>query len=311
MSITRRALPLCLAAALTACTVNVSQPPAPAPGASPVTAAPAAKAPEEVAHDAADEATENTPLADPKGAETVEYDEYYDDEELGYDVEDYTSEGGFDEDKDGIAEIRAYAQVEIGETDTHVISFEEEDAPEMSEEEDVVTLYDEANDETLTIEADQDQTTFTVRNGEASLELGLNPDGTFMVDGQPAADADAAADLLLASEVLGDESIYMLSFLDARLARMPVEESRGAIADTAKAAAPKLGEAIGKVIDKATGGNPNQWASEQQKANEAANKGGTHPPAGGAPIGLDDAKKKAEELKKQLEEAKARLAAGR
>lgn len=101
------------------------------------------------------------------------------------------------------------------------------DAPGMSNQDDLVTVKDLDTGETLAITYDQDWVRFTVKTSTGQGELEYLPDGSYLVDGRPAADAEAVARAFEAKPWFRVTSRYALSLVAARLGRLHEETSRG------------------------------------------------------------------------------------
>lgn len=172
------------------------------------------------------------------------------DDEVGDDepeMLDEDNDGDWDEDNDGYTDsyedeedddkTEAYTEEEEQAllSGPHQVTMDVEDLSVMSDDDDTVWLVDETTGDELMISFDQDWSHYELENEAGTLKVTFNPDGTYTIDDQPAANAQAAIALLRQSEVVKTTSNHAIAFLSARLGRLPSESTRSTLPSTASA----------------------------------------------------------------------------
>lgn len=160
---------------------------------------------------------------------------------------DEDSDGDWDEDDDGFTdyyeeETEDDATEEYTEEEEtallsgpHQVTMDVEDLSYMQDEDDTIWIDDETTGDSLMITHAQEWTDFEIENEAGTLKVVFNPDGTYLIDDQPAADAPAAIALLQKSPVVTSTSKHAIAFLAARLGRLPEEATRSGCPSTAVA----------------------------------------------------------------------------
>lgn len=194
---------------------------------------------DEEALDEDEEPSEDEELSDD---EVAEADDDLDDEEeldeFGEDILDMDADGDWDEDDDGYTDAyedeadddqdEEYSEAEEAAllSGPHDVVMEVENEAPMSGGADTVWVSDLTTGEDMAITCDQDWTYFELETDDASMRVEFNPDGTYTIGGQPAADQAAAVALLKESPLVQGMSRHALAFIAARLGRLPSESSR-------------------------------------------------------------------------------------
>jgi hypothetical protein len=148
------------------------------------------------------------------------------------------ADGDWDEDDDGYTDAyedeadddgsEEYSEAEEAAllSGPHDVVMELENEAPMSGSADTVWVSDLTAGEDIAITCDQDWTYFELETDGESLRVAFNPDGTYTIGGQPAADQAAAVALLKQSSMVQGMSRHALAFIAARLGRLPSEASR-------------------------------------------------------------------------------------
>jgi hypothetical protein len=159
-------------------------------------------------------------------------------DEFGEDILDMDADGDWDEDDDGYTDAyedeadddtrEEYSEAEEAAalSGPHDVVMEIENEASMSESADTVWVSDLTAGEDIAITCDQDWTYFELESGDESLRVAFNPDGTYTIGDQPAANQAAAVALLKQSPLVQGTSRHALAFIAARLGRLPSESSR-------------------------------------------------------------------------------------
>lgn len=144
-------------------------------------------------------------------------------------VVDADGDGEYEEDEDDDYE-EEYDEAEEDAllASPHRVKLEVEDEPFMSDDDDTLWLTDETTDDEVVITHDQEWQNFEITSEAGTLEVAFNPDGTYTIDGEPAADAAAAVVRLAEHRVIQEATPQMIGLLTARLGRLPGELSRSA-----------------------------------------------------------------------------------
>ncbi|MBC7544646.1 MAG: hypothetical protein H7338_18140 [Candidatus Sericytochromatia bacterium] len=100
-----------------------------------------------------------------------------------------------------VVESTATCLSAVGDEKPHEIAMVEDDWPVMDDHDNQCTVTDKATGNALFCRSDQEFQKYTITSGGETLTIVSNPDGTFSVDGTPAAALDAAAALIVASRV--------------------------------------------------------------------------------------------------------------
>lgn len=95
----------------------------------------------------------------------------------------------------------------------------------------LVSVTDQTTGDRLKLSYDQAFQHFTLTSANGSLDFEINPDRSFLVDGQGAADVPTAITIVEASPVIRKASLFSLAMLTARLARLAPPQSRTAADD--------------------------------------------------------------------------------
>jgi hypothetical protein len=186
--------------------------------------------------DELDEEERDEDEEDPDEEDDLEEEEELD--EFGEDILDMDADGDWDEDDDGYTDayedeadddtLEEYTEAEEAAalSGPHDVVMEIENEAPMSGSADTVWVSDLTAGEDIAITCDQDWTYFELESDDESLRVEFNPDGTYTIGDQPAANQAAAVALLMQSPMVQGTSRHALAFIAARLGRLPSESSR-------------------------------------------------------------------------------------
>lgn len=160
------------------------------------------------------------------GSTSVVTEQGFKDEVLGANITGYTVAKQVSRAPGGGEDGTGEAKVALAGQGEHEVSFSDHDAPMMSDAQDKVTITDETTNSATTFAADQDFTHFEVIDGGNTLTIDVNPDRTYLIDGEAAATPEAAAELAVKSPLLADASAHGLALLYAALSVREPEPSR-------------------------------------------------------------------------------------
>jgi hypothetical protein len=132
------------------------------------------------------------------------------DSELGVTIRSYQFESGTDLTGNGAEDQMATGLVAVSGLAQHRVRLEQENFDLMSNEDDILTVYDETLSNIRTYHADQDLFNYTLSDGQQELRIETLPNGTWLVNGEPAATPKAVARLAMKSPVLADASLHGL-----------------------------------------------------------------------------------------------------
>jgi hypothetical protein len=149
------------------------------------------------------------------------------DAELGYTVVTASQSGPVN--RDGTQTIQGSTDVTVGDRGTRTIEFERVDLPVSSDAHDVLTLEDKTTNQRITFEADQEFQRFTIRSGNTVLTLTQNPNDSWLVADKRVKTNEEAATQILAHPIKDGLNRHVLATLDATLAVMATEGTRGAV----------------------------------------------------------------------------------
>jgi len=137
----------------------------------------------------------------------------YSDSEEATSVSGYTFEYGTDTNGDGATNERAESNLTIAGLGDHNVLLEQDNFPVMSNQSDQLTVKDQTSGNTRVYSADQDLFRFSVKDGEAGIDIETLPDGSWLINGEAAANAEVAAQLAMKSPVIADASLHGLMLI--------------------------------------------------------------------------------------------------
>jgi major membrane immunogen (membrane-anchored lipoprotein) len=140
---------------------------------------------------------------------------YFEDNVLGITVTGVNVKDEYDLADDEVWTAALTVTVRQGEP--HSVFIEEDNNPVMSEDNDSDKVTDQTTGNVRIYEADQEFENFIVRDGDNMIVFSINPDDSWVVGGQPAADVDAAAALLIQSPIIKDASLHGLAAIEVLL----------------------------------------------------------------------------------------------
>ncbi len=136
--------------------------------------------------------------------------EPFSDSEEGTSISGYSFEFGTDTTGNGATNERGEANLSIAGLGEHKVVLEQENFPIMSSKNDQVTVKDETTGNIRVYSADQDLFRFSVKDGGAGIDIETLPDGSWLINGETAANTQAAAELVMKSPIIADASLHGL-----------------------------------------------------------------------------------------------------